>query len=101
MIATVHILNFDFFARVKLAVHKETQECVAVKIMSVDENGEGLTHECLRKEVRHHTPTHPHHNPHTHTQNPHTHNHNPRTLTYTTHTGLHPGFWIRGANWEN
>ena len=36
--------------RVKLAVHKETGECVAVKIMNV--NGkEGLTDECLRKEV--------------------------------------------------
>ncbi|XP_064398553.1 serine/threonine-protein kinase Chk1-like [Halichondria panicea] len=39
------------YGEVKLAVHKETQECVAVKIMSVDENGEGLTHECLRKEI--------------------------------------------------
>ena len=36
--------------RVKLAVHKDTAECVAVKIVTV--NGkEGLTDECLRKEV--------------------------------------------------
>jgi len=38
------------YGEVKLAVHKETGECVAVKIMNV--NGkEGLTDECLRKEV--------------------------------------------------
>ena len=48
---TIDCLHMSF-SRVKLAVHKETQECVAVKIMSVDENGEGLTRECLRKEVR-------------------------------------------------
>ncbi len=36
----------------KLAVHKETGECVAVKIVEVDEKREGgLTHEALRKEV--------------------------------------------------
>ena len=38
--------------RVKLAVHKETGECVAVKIVHVDEKREGgLTYEALRKEV--------------------------------------------------
>ena len=36
----------------KLAVHKDTRECVAVKIVHVDEKREGgITHECLRKEV--------------------------------------------------
>ena len=56
-----------YLHRVKLAVHKETRECVAVKIVHVDEQGEGLTHECLRKEVRvMYTPTHTQHT-HTHT----------------------------------
>ena len=36
--------------RVKLAVHKDTHECVAVKIVHVDDSS-GLTHESLRKEV--------------------------------------------------
>ena len=36
--------------RVKLAVHKETHECVAVKVVHVD-GSNGLTHESLRKEV--------------------------------------------------
>ena len=35
----------------KLAVHKETGECAAVKIVEVDPNG-ALTPECLKKEVR-------------------------------------------------
>ena len=39
--------------RVKLAVHKETGECVAVKIVEVGEGEEAnkLTHEALRKEA--------------------------------------------------
>ncbi len=41
--------------RVKLAVHKETSECVAVKIVHVlEEGGEtygSLSKECLKKEV--------------------------------------------------
>ena len=37
--------------RVKLAVHKDTRECVAVKMVSMDDAGEGLTHESLKKEV--------------------------------------------------
>ena len=36
--------------RVRLAVCRETGECVAVKIMTVD-GKEGLSHESLRKEV--------------------------------------------------
>jgi len=45
-----HPHTLPLIHRVKLAVHKETGECVAVKIMNV--NGkEGLTDECLRKEV--------------------------------------------------
>jgi hypothetical protein len=36
--------------RVKLAVHRETHECVAVKIVNVD-GSSGLTRENLRKEV--------------------------------------------------
>ena len=41
-----------FAGRVKLAVQKDTGECVAVKIVTVDDKGQGgLTHECLRKEV--------------------------------------------------
>ena len=44
-----------FGDRVKLAVHKETSECVAVKIVQVLEEGvegySGLTKECLKKEV--------------------------------------------------
>ena len=36
--------------RVKLAVCKETGDCVAVKIITVD-GKEGLSHESLRKEV--------------------------------------------------
>ena len=36
--------------RVKLAVHKETHECVAVKVVLVD-GSNGLTRENLRKEV--------------------------------------------------
>ena len=36
----------------KLAVQKDTGECVAVKIVTIDDKGQGgLTHECLRKEV--------------------------------------------------
>ena len=37
--------------RVKLAIHKDTGECVAVKIVEVDPSG-ALTPECLKKEVR-------------------------------------------------
>ena len=41
--------------RVRLAVHKDTRECVAVKMVSVDQTGTGggggLTQESLRKEV--------------------------------------------------
>lgn len=37
-------------SRVKLAVHKDTRECVAVKMVHVDDSN-GLTHESLRKEV--------------------------------------------------
>ena len=36
--------------RVKLAVCRETGECVAVKILTVD-GKEGLCHDSLRKEV--------------------------------------------------
>ena len=36
--------------RVKLAVHKESKECVAVKIIHVDGKN-GLTPDCLKKEV--------------------------------------------------
>ena len=53
--------------RVKLAVHKETRECVAVKIVHVDDQGEGLTHESLRKEVSTHTHVHTHTHTHSHT----------------------------------
>ena len=45
-----HTYTYTQIHRVKLAVHKDTAECVAVKIVTV--NGkEGLTDECLRKEV--------------------------------------------------
>ena len=37
-------------SRVKLAIHRDTAECVAVKIVEVDPNG-ALTPECLKKEV--------------------------------------------------
>ena len=37
--------------RVKLAVCKESGDCVAVKIVTVDGRKEGLSHESLRKEV--------------------------------------------------
>lgn len=37
--------------RVKLAVHKETSECVAVKIIHVNDSGGGCAQECLKKEV--------------------------------------------------
>ena len=40
--------------RVKLAVCKESGDCVAVKIVTVDGGKEGLTHESLRKEVSYH-----------------------------------------------
>jgi hypothetical protein len=40
--------------RVKLAVCKESGDCVAVKIVTVDGGKEGLTHESLRKEVSSH-----------------------------------------------
>ena len=36
-------------SRVKLAVHKETRECVAVKMVHM---GNGLTQDTLKKEVR-------------------------------------------------
>ena len=39
-----------FSERVKLAVCKETGDCVAVKIVTVDEK-EGMSYESLRKEV--------------------------------------------------
>ena len=42
---------FVLYLRVKLAVHKETSECVAVKIVHVSEES-GLSRECLKKEVR-------------------------------------------------
>ena len=45
----VNLAGFIDF-RVKLAVHKDTRECVAVKMVHVDESS-GLTHESLRKEV--------------------------------------------------
>jgi serine/threonine protein kinase len=38
------------YGEVKLAVHKETKECIAVKIVHLD-NENGLTQECLKKEV--------------------------------------------------
>lgn len=38
-------------ARVRLAVHRDTRECVAVKMMSIDHTGHGLTQDILRKEV--------------------------------------------------
>lgn len=40
-----------FIARVRLAVHRDTRECVAVKMMSIDHTGHGLTQDILRKEV--------------------------------------------------
>ena len=43
------------YARVKLAVNKETKECVAVKIIHLAENnGDSniVTPDCLKKEVR-------------------------------------------------
>ena len=50
-ILNVHneFINYDLH-RVKLAVHRDTRECVAVKIVDVDDSS-GLTHESLRKEV--------------------------------------------------
>jgi serine/threonine-protein kinase Chk1 len=39
------------YGEVKLAVCKESGDCVAVKIVTVDGGKEGLTHESLRKEV--------------------------------------------------
>lgn len=49
--AVMTVFSFSFvFYRVKLAVCKETGDCVAVKIITVD-GKEGLTHESLRKEV--------------------------------------------------
>ncbi len=43
-----------FCPRVRLAVHRDTRECVAVKMVRVDDNGgEGLTHDSLKKEVSH------------------------------------------------
>ena len=44
------VSNFAVLPRVKLAVHKETHECVAVKVVNVD-GSNGLTRENLRKEV--------------------------------------------------
>lgn len=41
---------FSSSYRVKLAVHKETKECVAVKIIQL-EGENGLTLDCLKKEV--------------------------------------------------
>ena len=38
------------FNRVKLAVHNDTKECVAVKIVNIDGQN-GLTPDCLKKEV--------------------------------------------------
>ena len=45
---------YDVIRRVRLAVHKETSECVAVKIIHVndlEEGDGGPTQECLKKEV--------------------------------------------------
>lgn len=40
------------YIRVRLAVHKDTRECVAVKMVNVvDDSGEGLTQDYLKKEV--------------------------------------------------
>lgn len=39
------------YGEVKLAVCKESGDCVAVKIVTVDDSREGLSHESLRKEV--------------------------------------------------
>lgn len=41
---------FCVFNRVKLAVHNDTKECVAVKIVNIDGQN-GLTPDCLKKEV--------------------------------------------------
>lgn len=43
------VITTLWYYRVKLAVHKDTRECIAVKIVSVGE--EGLTHDSLKKEV--------------------------------------------------
>ena len=32
-------------------MHKDTRECVAVKMVNVDDSGEGLTQDNLKKEV--------------------------------------------------
>ena len=42
--------SLEFSFRVKLAVHKESKECVAVKIMHLDGDN-ALTLDCLKKEV--------------------------------------------------
>ena len=45
-------IDLDFkHHRVKLAIHKDTPECVAVKMVSMDDTGEELTLESLKKEV--------------------------------------------------
>ena len=43
--------------RVRLAVHKDTRECVAVKMVRVGDESDGLTPDSLKKEVTSsHTP---------------------------------------------
>ena len=49
----LHVERMDL-CRVKLAIHRDTGECVAVKIVEVDPSG-ALTPECLKKEVRTYT----------------------------------------------
>eukprot|EP00731_Ephydatia_muelleri_P007105 Em0003g1353a len=52
----IRTLGEGAYGEVKLAIHKDTGECVAVKIVEVDPSG-ALTPECLKKEVRRCTST--------------------------------------------